>query len=230
MMHVEGGMTDSIIRALLIDIEGTAVPAAFFRETLDPLVRERFAHFIGEHLDDEEIEEALEETGRLMGGFDLEPQQASSLLLRWMKQGRKAAPLKRIQGRIWSEGFETGTLSAHLYPDVAAALDAWAAAGIAIYGYSSASVLGQRLLLGPFADRFSGFFDMAVGQKIEDIAYRAIAEQLGLQGGTILAVGTQEDELDAARSAGLATAFIARDGETAGTHPAFPDLVTLTQG
>jgi enolase-phosphatase E1 len=225
-------MTIQSMRAVLLDVEGTATPAALFAETLDPLVRQRFAHFIGEHLNDEEIEEALEETGRLMGGFDLQPQEASALLLRWMKQGRKATPLKRIQGRIWDEAAKAGSLTLDRYGDVATALDGWAATGLRLAGYSSASVLGQTLLLGDLADRFERLFDTAVGQKVEDMSYRAIAAQLGLPGEAILVVGANAVELDAARAAGLATAFIARDGNAdgPGDHMSYPDLATLRFG
>jgi enolase-phosphatase E1 len=37
-----------------------------------------------------DVEDALEETGRLLGGFDLKLEEAEALLLRWMKQNRKA--------------------------------------------------------------------------------------------------------------------------------------------
>ena len=96
------------LRAVLIDIEGVVLPMAFMTETLMPLATQRLGSYIVEHAEDEEVEEALEETGRLMGGYDLEPAQAESLLLRWMKQGRKATPLKILQGLVWQEAYDSG--------------------------------------------------------------------------------------------------------------------------
>jgi len=77
----------------------------------------------------------LEEAGRLMGGFSLKLEEAEALLLRWMKQGRKATPLKIIQGLIWQEGYETGSIKGELYPDVADSLKTWASAGLRLFVY-----------------------------------------------------------------------------------------------
>jgi len=49
-----------------------------------------------------------------MGGFSLKLEEAEALLLRWMKQGRKATPLKIIQGLIWQEGYKTGSIKGEL--------------------------------------------------------------------------------------------------------------------
>ena len=96
------------VRAVLIDLEGVVLPMAFMTETLTPLAAQRLGSYIAEHAEDEEVEEALEETGRLMGGYELDPTQAESLLLRWMKQGRKATPLKILQGLVWQEAYRQG--------------------------------------------------------------------------------------------------------------------------
>lgn len=223
------------LRAVLIDIEGVLLPMAFMTETLIPLAAQRLGSYIVEHAEDEEVEEALEETGRLMGGYDLEPSQAESLLLRWMKQGRKATPLKIIQGLVWREAYDKGALGCALYPDVAECLEAWAAAGLRLFVYSSNSQAAQKLLLGPASSQdvtgaFEGFFDTTLGQKIEPGSYRDICERLGLPAEAILLLSENEEELDAARDAGLATIRIARDGAVESRHAVSPDLASSSIG
>jgi enolase-phosphatase E1 len=90
------------VRAILMDLEGAAVPMTFMTETLTPLASKQLGGYIAQHASDPEVEDALEEAGRLMGGFSLKLEEAEALLLRWMKQGRRATPLKIIQGLIWS--------------------------------------------------------------------------------------------------------------------------------
>jgi enolase-phosphatase E1 len=70
-----------------------------------------------------------------MGGFSLKLEEAEALLLRWMKQGRKATPLKIIQGLIWQEGYKTGSIKGELYPDVADCLKTWASVGLRLFVY-----------------------------------------------------------------------------------------------
>jgi len=222
------------VSVILTDIEGVAGPLSFLNDTLLPYARDRLGSFIAAHAEDEEIEEALDEAGRLMGGFDLKVGEAEALLQRWMKQGRKATPLKIIQGQIWKEGYEAGAFKAELYPDVAASLQAWKAAGVRLFAYSSSSELAQRQWLnsagGDVEALFEGFFDTRIGQKHEEESYKAIAEQLGLPPAEILVLAENEDELDAARAVGLSTTRIARDGGSAGKHPVAADLASLKLG
>ena len=123
------------VRAILMDLEGAAVPMTFMTETLTPLASKRLGGYIAQHASDPEVEDALEEAGRLMGGFSLKLEEAEALLLRWMKQGRKATPLKIIQGLIWQEGYKTGSIKGELYPDVADCLKTWASACLRLFVY-----------------------------------------------------------------------------------------------
>lgn len=220
------------VRAILTDLEGVAVPAAFMSDTLIPLARERLGAYIAGHAEDEEVEDALEEAGRLFGGFTLKLEEAEALFLRWMKQDRKATPLKVLQGLIWQEAYQAGTITPALYPDVAGALRAWSAAGLRLFVYSSSSELAQKALLahlpeGDLGGLFEGFLDTATGQKIEPGSYTLIAERLGLPPASILVLSDNEEELDAAREAGCATRRVARDGAVASGHPVAADLATL---
>jgi enolase-phosphatase E1 len=222
------------VRAVLIDLEGAALPASYLTETLAPLARERLPAYIAQHACDPEVEDALDEAGRLLGGFCLKPEEASALLLRWMKQDRKATPLKFIQGLIWQEAYEAGLVS-ELYADVADCLATWASAGLRLCVYSSNSELAQKLLLsntpsGDLTPLFEAFFDTTMGQKIEPASYRAIGERLALPLGSILVLSGNEEELDAARSAGLATTRIAREDAADSAHPVCPDFPSLKLG
>ncbi|MFG1371952.1 acireductone synthase [Xanthobacter oligotrophicus] len=222
------------IRAILTDIEGAAGPLSFLKETLLPYAREQLGAFIAAHAEDDDIEEALEEAGRLMGGFSLKPDEAEALLQRWMKQGRNPTPLKIIQGRIWQQGYEAGAFTAAIFPDVAPSLGAWKDAGIRLFTYSSSSELAQKLWLGSagaeLAEGFEGFFDTRVGQKLEEESYKAIAEQLALPAAEILVLSENEDELDAAKAAGLATTRIAREVGGGGNHPVAVNFGAVTVG
>ncbi|SFK58599.1 acireductone synthase [Methylocapsa palsarum] len=223
------------VRAVLTDLEGAALPASFVTQTLGLLARERLADYIGQHAADPDIEDALDEAGRLLGGFCLKPEEASALLLRWMKQDRKATPLKLIQGLIWREAYEAGSLTSELYADVADCLKAWASAGLRLFVYSSNSELAQKLLLsrtssGDLTPLFEAFFDTTIGQKIEPASYRAISDRLALPCESILVLSSNEDELDAARTAGLATVKIAREEHADSRHPVCLDFASLKLG
>lgn len=219
------------VRAIVTDIEGAAGPLDFLKETLLPYARDRLGPFLAANAEDEEIEEALDEAGRLMGGFALKIDEAAALLQRWMKQGRSPTPLKIIQGRIWQEGYASGALKAELYADAAPALAAWKAEGLRLATYSSSSELAQKLWLGSAggdaASLFETFLDTRVGQKVEEESYKVIVEQLALPAAQILILSGNTDELDAARAAGLATLRIARDGGDGGAHPAVADFASV---
>jgi enolase-phosphatase E1 len=220
------------VRAILIDLEGTAIPMSFMTGTLVALARERLGSFIAQHGEDADVEEALWEAGRLMGGYELKPAEAEALLLRWMKQDRKTPPLKTIQGLIWQEGFDAGQIKSEVYPDVADSLKAWSAAGLRLFVYSSNSELAQRLLLshapsGDLTPLFEGFLDTVTGQKIEPASYHAICGKLELPAAFILVICDNEEELDTAKSVGMATTRIVREGNVKSRHPVCPDFPSL---
>lgn len=220
------------VRAVLTDLEGTAVPMSFMTGTLLSLARERLGSYIARHADDADVEDALAEAGRLFGGFTLKPEEAEALFLRWMKQDRKATPLKTVQGLIWQEGYDTGEIKSEIYPDFADSLKAWAADGLRLFVYSSNSELAQKLILshapsGDLTSLFEGFFDTSAGQKVEPASYHAICRKLDLPAASILILCDNEEELDTARSVGLATTRIVRDGSVQSRHPVCPDLLSL---
>ncbi len=83
---------------------------------------------------------------------------------------------------------------------------------------------------GDLTALFEGFFDTSIGQKIEPASYRAVCERLDLPRESVLVLSENEEELDTARSAGLATTRIARGGQVDSRHPVCPDFWSLNLG
>ena len=111
-------------RAILTDIEGTTSSLSFVHATLFPYARARLPGYVAAH------------------GGDL------AQLLAWMDADAKVTELKDIQGRIWAEGYATGALTGHVYPDAAEALRRWHAEGLKLAVFSSGSVAAQKLIFG----------------------------------------------------------------------------------
>ena len=200
----------STIRAVVTDIEGTTSSISFVKDVLFPYARERLADYVA------------------AGGPGLAevpgPDRLATLR-GWMDADAKETALKAIQGRIWREGYASGALKGHLYPDTAPALRRWTARGLRLYVYSSGSEEAQRLLFGHSAagdltGLFTGFFDTRIGAKREAASYAAIARATGLPAETILFLSDVAAELDAAAQAGFATCQLLRpdDGAVPGAH------------
>jgi len=136
-------------------------------------------------------------------------------LIRWIDEDRKHTALKALQGLLWEAGYNLGAYRAHFYPDAAAALRRWHAAGHALYVYSSGSVPAQQLFFGhseagDLRPLISGWFDTEIGGKRDAESYRRIVGTIGRPADTILFLSDVVEELDAARSAGLNTTLLDR--------------------
>jgi enolase-phosphatase E1 len=220
------------IRAVVIDIEGTAAPVTFVTEVLFPFARARLDWYLETHADDPIVVEALTEAGSLVDAGPLSPQAAAALFRTWMDEDRKATPLKTIQGLIWEEGYADGAIRGELYSEVPDRLAAWAAAGKRLFIYSSGSERAQRLLFGHTADGdltplFEGFFDTRIGPKTSPSSYGAILDRIRLPGDAVIFLSDSEAELDAAAAAGLRTARLARDGAVESRHAVHRDFLTI---
>ncbi len=207
-----------MIRAIVTDIEGTTSSLAFVHEVLFPYARAHLPAFIRAHAREPAVAELLDAVRAEVGEPGLDTEGVIALLLRWMDEDRKATPLKALQGMVWEQGFRRGVLRGHIYPDALDALRRWHAEGLRLYVYSSGSVQAQQLLFGhseagDLRPLFDGWFDTRVGHKREVDSYRRIAEAIGLPAEEILFLSDVEQELDAARAAGMATAWLVRDAE-----------------
>jgi enolase-phosphatase E1 len=195
--------------AILTDIEGTTSSIAFVTDVLFPYAKTHLADFVARNPD--------RAAPILADVAAAEPGDPVETLLRWIDADSKATPLKALQGMIWAEGYAGGSLTGHVYPDAAAALRRWHAAGIPLYVYSSGSVEAQKLIFGhsnegDLTPLFSGYFDTTTGPKREAASYAAIARAVGLPPSGILFLSDAPAEIDAARAAGMRALHVDREG------------------
>ncbi|MEO8802159.1 MAG: acireductone synthase [Rudaea sp.] len=204
-----------MIRAILTDIEGTTSSISFVKEVLFAYARKLLPAFIVTHADKPEVQHWLHEAAREAGLVSAGQDEIIALLQRWIDEDRKSTSLKELQGMIWKQGYENGDYRAHIYPEVPAKLRAWHAQGLRIYVYSSGSIEAQKLFFG-FSDAgdlrglFDGYFDTQTGAKRDAESYRHIAKSIDLPAADIVFLSDIEEELDAARTAGMQTVLLAR--------------------
>src|SRR5947209_9163829 len=226
------------IGAVLTDIEGPTTSIHFVYDVLSPSAAVRLDDYCSRPDPDPEVAAALSLLRR-----EYEAEAAFSLALppfgdgaeyarRLMAEDRKSTGLKLLQGVIWEEGYRSGALQGHVFPDVPAALAAWRAAGLRLRVFSSGSVRAQRLLFGhtdygDLTPLFEGFHDTTTGPKREAASYAAIAAAYSLPAGEILYLSDVREELDAAAAAGLRTGLLVRPGNRPaepGGHAVYGDF------
>ncbi|WP_414431770.1 acireductone synthase [Alcanivorax sp. IL2] len=206
-----------MIKAVVTDIEGTTSSISFVKEVLFPYAARQFPAFLETHWNQPEVQAqvgaAEQESGRTLES----PASANALFQQWIRDDRKATPLKALQGMIWQAGYQNGDYTAHLYPDTAVALQAWKEKGLDLYVYSSGSIAAQKLFFG-YSDEgdltglLSGYFDTTSGHKQETDSYRTIQQAIGLPAEQLLFLSDIEAELDAAADAGFRTIRLDREG------------------
>jgi enolase-phosphatase E1 len=236
---------------VLLDIEGTTTPIEFVTDVLFPFARARVRAFLEERAADGDVQGDLEalrhEHAREVAGAERppawrgEPEGAridSAIdFVHWlMDRDRKATALKSLQGRIWADGYRVGELRGQVYADVPRALERWRKQGRRCAIFSSGSVLAQRLLFasstaGDLTAGIDAYFDTSVGPKREAASYRRIATALSQPVDVVLFVSDVEEELDAARDAGMRTALCVR-AELPGVprHPVVRSLEAVLPG
>ncbi len=204
-----------MIKAIVTDIEGTTSSVSFVLEVLFPYARERMARFVTDHRDQPAVAAELAAVRKEEGTPDASLQDVIDTLIRWIDEDRKATPLKALQGMIWAEGYANGQLEGHVYDDVPGCLQSWKAQGKTLAVYSSGSIAAQKLIFGhtKFGDLtplFSAYFDTTTGGKREQTSYTRIVESLALSPQEVLFLSDIQQELDAARVAGLRTCGLER--------------------
>jgi enolase-phosphatase E1 len=224
------------IRVILLDIEGTTTPLDFVHRTLFGYARENLRAFLEANSSKPEVQKCVdglkaqhtvderEAPPWLTGESEIRSAVQYSLWL--IDRDSKTGSLKTLQGLIWQEGYRSGKLIGQVYSDVPRAFDRWYQQGKDISIYSSGSELAQRLLFsttgsGDLTRYISAFFDTRVGAKTSTESFRRIASLKRHPEDQFLFLSDSPRELDAARSAGMRTALVARAaGETQGDgHP-----------
>ena len=224
------GLADMGVRAVLLDIEGTTTPIRFVHDVLFPYARTHLTAWFASAGDDSRrsIADSLRDEHAIdrRDGHDIpawtdgaeETVASAERYVRWlMDRDRKSPALKRLQGLIWEQGYQSGELRGVVYSDVPPALRRWRAAGIAVAIYSSGSELAQRRLFESVGDDelpslISRYFDTGVGPKLDASSYRRIAEALGVRPAELLFVSDVTAELGAARRAGCQPVLSIRPG------------------
>ena len=144
-------------------------------------------------------------------------------LIQWIDEDRKHGALKKLQGMIWKEGFEDGSIKGHFYDDVPLNLRKWKAAGYTLGVYSSGSIQAQKLIykhscFGDMTDLISFYFDTGVGHKRETESYKNIVKELGGDPSEYLFLSDVFQELDAAQEVGMKTIQLEREDILKGDH------------
>jgi enolase-phosphatase E1 len=199
---------------ILTDIEGTTSSISFVKDVLFPYARRALPGFVREHGQAPEVRRWLDVVATEHGAV-CSDEVIVEILQGWIDEDRKHTALKALQGLIWSDGYRGADFTAHIYPDAAAALRGWHAAGLPLAVYSSGSVPAQKLFFGhtdagDLTGLFEGWFDTEVGHKREAGSYTEIARRLGRLPEDILFLSDVVEELDAAREAGLRTVLVDR--------------------
>ncbi len=205
-----------MIKAIVTDIEGTTSSLSFVKDVLFPYARAHLTDFVRAHAAEPAVQAQLQAV-RQTAGAKLDDEQVIALLLQWIDEDKKATPLKALQGMIWETGYRGGDFKGHVYEDAARQLQKWKAAGLRLYAFNSGSVQAQKLLFGhsergDLTPLFSGYFDTTIGHKRDPLAYHHMAAKAGLPPTDMLFLSDIKEELDAARTAGMQTIQLVRDG------------------
>ena len=211
------------IKAILTDIEGTTSSVRFVFEVLFPYASGHLPEYLRRHADEPAVAAQLQAVRAESGEAQADVERLIQILLDWIAADRKAAPLKTLQGMVWAEGYGSGQLKGHVYPDAVAALQRWKQQGYDLYVYSSGSIQAQQLIfgcseVGDLTPLFCGYFDTGSGPKREAASYRNIAQAIGCPAAQILFLSDIVEELDAARQAGMQTIGLAREGGQLAGH------------
>lgn len=217
---------------VLLDIEGTTTPIAFVHDVLFTYARQHVRDYLVQHsnalTDDMALlrEEHTRDTGSGAEPPPLtnDPDSIASYVHWLIDRDRKSTGLKSLQGKIWREGYTSGTLKAQVFNDVRPAFERWHDAGLRISIFSSGSALAQQLLFahsedGDLTKFISDYFDTNVGAKGEAESYRRIANKMNLPPQEILFISDVVTELEAANKAGMKTRLSIRPGNQPQPNP-----------
>ena len=209
------------VRGILLDIEGTTTPIAFVHDVLFSYARDQVREFLLANAGKEDVrgdiallrDEHADDVSK-----NRNPPPLVADYVEWLiAADRKSTGLKSLQGKIWRQGYEDGTLKSQVFADVAPAFERWQQRGLSINIFSSGSVLAQKLLFahteaGDLTRFIDDYFDTNVGKKGEAESYLRIAEKMSLPTAEILFVSDVIDELNAADEAGMKTLLSIRAG------------------
>lgn len=217
---------------LVLDIEGTLAPITFVKDVLFPYAFENASNYLTKEWANDNIKSLVQDlytqylqdkTQNIDSTLPVfsSPDSIVDVVkyVQWnITKDRKLTPLKTLQGLIWKEGYESGSLLSDIYEDVPPVLQALSQAGVKISIYSSGSRQAQHLLFrysncGDLRQFLTAYFDTKVGYKQESTSYSEIALSLGVDSPSdILFVTDVLGEAKAAAAAGLSAVIAKRVG------------------
>ena len=221
---------------ILTDIEGTTTSVSFVYDVLFPYFRENIQK-VRTMLHLPEVQASFQETIRLTHETENKiittEEEVIETLMRWSNEDKKITPLKDLQGILWKEAYETGTIKGHVYEDVAPALKTCKDAGIQLGVFSSGSIAAQKLIFGysvagDLTPYFSAYFDTTTGGKRDVETYIKISQLLKVSPSDILFLSDIVEELQSADQAEFQTIQLVRPGTTANwkhTANSFSDIL-----
>lgn len=210
------------VQWILTDIEGTTTEVSFVYDILFPYFRSHMDEW--KTVDSDQMNQVLEQTRVLVleeQSINLSNREAIFDQLRqWSIEDRKVTPLKTFQGMVWEQGFKSGAIKGHMYPDVKPALERWAKMGMKLAIFSSGSIAAQKQLFGfstegDLTPYFSAYFDTTTGMKRDEQTYHLIVQQLHASANSVLFLSDIPQELEAANAAGMRTLQLVRPGTQA---------------
>ena len=201
---------------ILMDVEGTTSSLAFVHEELFPFATRHLTDFIAENRNDPQVQECLEAVAKTQRNEHIGG-DVVQILKTFIAEDRKHPALKTLQGLVWEEGYRSGALKGHVYPDVRVCFERWRKSGVGLGIYSSGSVFAQKLLFkysiaGDLTPYLSAHFDTRVGGKKEKISYLNICRELALDKKNVLFITDSKEEIGAATAAGIQAVHSQRPG------------------
>ena len=234
-------------KAILLDIEGTTSSISFVYDVLFPFIRRELVSFLSANWDNGDVIKARDQIAKDAGAGSFNAWCATdpvhkpldkvcAEVYRLMDADIKATGLKDLQGLVSRQGYLSGVLKSHVYPDVPEAMKRWNSAGIDLRIYSSGSVMAQRMFFkhtvaGDLTGFLKGYYDTTTGPKRSVSSYTSIVVNMCQAPGDVLFISDVTAELDAARQAGLRTVLSVRQGNAAAApghgHTAVTDFTSL---
>lgn len=216
-------------KTLLLDIEGCTTAISFVHDVLFPFAKNNVEKYLKEEVDSDQLKDIADSLVEDVSKLDLEHPSRKELdefakdnnkndddlqqkIVRYvhalMNHDVKATGLKSLQGKVWKAGYASGELKGHVYEDFKPMLDWCSKLGVSVNIYSSGSIGAQKLLFGcssegDLCSYFNSHFDTTSGGKKEYQSYMNIAKDLGVDPKDICFVSDAEEELVAAREAGI---------------------------
>ncbi|MEM7180243.1 MAG: acireductone synthase [Spirochaetota bacterium] len=226
----------------LFDIEGTTTPISFVHKVLFPYSSERFTTFLESNLLGEqtylELEQEIQQDiqKKVYSGSPFQGRQNVETINQYLtflvSIDRKSKPLKQIQGQIWQQGYESGSLTSELFTDVLPFFKKISQQKKHIAIYSSGSVAAQKLVfqysaVGDLSTYISDYFDTSIGHKREQSSYQNISKAVATPVEKIVFFTDIKEEADAASACGISPIILDRPGNFAQAKHEFPVLTSF---